>query len=138
VVSDFRGHQALFENFIQAVERDTTPICDGHDGRRSIALVEAIYRCCPESRRWFTGEPCLRTGLIVTKLQRNDVTLNPAGARNPATFPLPTAAVSDCVNVPAQSVCAPSNAGYRRRVFVRRHRSRKATLPRYCKASESA
>jgi predicted dehydrogenase len=44
VVSDFRGHQALFENFIQAVERDTTPICDGHDGRRSIALVEAIYR----------------------------------------------------------------------------------------------
>jgi UDP-N-acetyl-2-amino-2-deoxyglucuronate dehydrogenase len=44
VVSDFRGHQALFEDFIHAIESDTTPICDGRDGRRSIALVEAIYR----------------------------------------------------------------------------------------------
>lgn len=44
VVSDFRGHQALFEDFIHAIESDSTPICDGRDGRRSIALVEAIYR----------------------------------------------------------------------------------------------
>jgi predicted dehydrogenase len=44
VVSDVRGHQVLFEDFLQAIERDTTPICDGRDGRRSIALVEAIYR----------------------------------------------------------------------------------------------
>jgi len=44
VVSDFRGHQALFEDFLQAIESDTAPICDGRDGRRSIALVEAIYR----------------------------------------------------------------------------------------------
>lgn len=44
VVSDVRGHQALFEDFLQAIERDTVPICDGREGRRSIALVEAIYR----------------------------------------------------------------------------------------------
>jgi UDP-N-acetyl-2-amino-2-deoxyglucuronate dehydrogenase len=44
LVSDLRGHQALFEDFLQAIERDTTPICDGREGRRSIAVVEAIYR----------------------------------------------------------------------------------------------
>ncbi len=48
-VSDFRGHQALFVDFIHAIESDTTPICDGRDGRRSIALVEAIYRAARNS-----------------------------------------------------------------------------------------
>jgi len=44
LVSDARGHQALIEDFLQAIERNSTPICDGREGRRSIALVEAIYR----------------------------------------------------------------------------------------------
>jgi UDP-N-acetyl-2-amino-2-deoxyglucuronate dehydrogenase len=44
VVTDFRGHQALFEDFIRAIERDGTPVCDGREGRRSIALIEAIYQ----------------------------------------------------------------------------------------------
>ena len=44
MVSDFRGHQALFEDFLEAIQNNTTPICDGREGRRSIALVEAIYR----------------------------------------------------------------------------------------------
>ena len=44
VVSDFRGHQALIEDFIRAIEQNTEPICSGREGRRSIALVEAIYR----------------------------------------------------------------------------------------------
>jgi UDP-N-acetyl-2-amino-2-deoxyglucuronate dehydrogenase len=43
-VSDFSGHQALFEDFLHAIEHDTRPVCDGREGRRSIALVEAIYR----------------------------------------------------------------------------------------------
>jgi predicted dehydrogenase len=43
VVSDFRGHQALFENFLRAIKENSTPVCDGHEGRRSVALVEAIY-----------------------------------------------------------------------------------------------
>ncbi len=43
VVSDFRGHQALLEDFIRAIEQDVDPVCNGIEGRRSIALVEAIY-----------------------------------------------------------------------------------------------
>ncbi len=43
VVSDFRGHQAVLEDFIQAVQQGSTPACDGQEGRRSIALIEAIY-----------------------------------------------------------------------------------------------
>jgi UDP-N-acetyl-2-amino-2-deoxyglucuronate dehydrogenase len=49
VVSDFRGHQAIVEDFLQAIEHNTSPICDGRDGRRSIALVEAIYRAARNS-----------------------------------------------------------------------------------------
>ena len=43
VVSDFRGHQAVIEDFLCAIQKDTTPACDGREGRRSLALVEAIY-----------------------------------------------------------------------------------------------
>jgi len=44
VVSDFRGHQAVLEDFLQAIQQNRTPACDGLEGRRSIALVKAIYR----------------------------------------------------------------------------------------------
>ncbi len=44
LVSDVRGHQSLFEDFLSAIELNTTPVCDGREGRRSIALVEAVYR----------------------------------------------------------------------------------------------
>jgi UDP-N-acetyl-2-amino-2-deoxyglucuronate dehydrogenase len=44
VVSDFTGHQAIFEDFIRAIQENGTPLCDGHEGRRSILLVEEIYR----------------------------------------------------------------------------------------------
>jgi len=44
VVSDCTGHRAIFEDFLRAIERNTAPMCDGRDGRRSIALVESIYR----------------------------------------------------------------------------------------------
>ena len=43
-VSDFRGHQALIEDFLAAIQQNRAPACDGIEGRRSIALVEAIYR----------------------------------------------------------------------------------------------
>lgn len=56
VVSDVRGHQALFEDFLRAIERDTDPICDGREGRRSMALVEAIYRA---ARNGGTAPVCL-------------------------------------------------------------------------------
>jgi UDP-N-acetyl-2-amino-2-deoxyglucuronate dehydrogenase len=44
VVSDFRGHQLLMEDFVRAIELDVDPVCNGRQGRRSIALVEAIYQ----------------------------------------------------------------------------------------------
>jgi UDP-N-acetyl-2-amino-2-deoxyglucuronate dehydrogenase len=44
VVSDFRGHQEIIKDFIHAIESNSTPTCDGLEGRRSIALIEAIYR----------------------------------------------------------------------------------------------
>jgi UDP-N-acetyl-2-amino-2-deoxyglucuronate dehydrogenase len=44
VISDFRGHQAALEDFLKAIEEDGKPLCDGHQGRRSLALIEEIYR----------------------------------------------------------------------------------------------
>jgi predicted dehydrogenase len=43
-VSDFRGHQAILEDFLQAIQHKSAPACDGAEGRRSIALIESIYR----------------------------------------------------------------------------------------------
>lgn len=44
VVSDARGHQRTVEDFVRAVRGGGRPLCDARDGRRSVALVEAIYR----------------------------------------------------------------------------------------------
>src|SRR5712664_596916 len=44
VVSDFRGHQAVVEDFLQAIQHNRAPACDGLEGRRSLALIESIYR----------------------------------------------------------------------------------------------
>jgi predicted dehydrogenase len=43
-VSDFRGHQAVLEDFLGAIQQNRTPACNGAEGRRSIALIESIYR----------------------------------------------------------------------------------------------
>jgi UDP-N-acetyl-2-amino-2-deoxyglucuronate dehydrogenase len=42
-VTDFRGHQAVLEDFLQAIQQNRAPACDGLEGRRSLALIEAIY-----------------------------------------------------------------------------------------------
>ena len=42
-VTDISGHKAILEDFLQAIANNTQPICDGREGRRSLALVEAIY-----------------------------------------------------------------------------------------------
>ncbi len=44
IVSDIRGHQAVLEDFIKAIKEDGQPLCDGKEGRRSVALIEAMYR----------------------------------------------------------------------------------------------
>lgn len=50
-VSDSRGHQAVFENFLQAIQHNRAPACDGTEGRRSLALVESIYRAARDRNR---------------------------------------------------------------------------------------
>ena len=44
VVSDPAAHVRVLEDFIQAVAQRRAPCCDGPGGRRSVALVEAIYQ----------------------------------------------------------------------------------------------
>jgi UDP-N-acetyl-2-amino-2-deoxyglucuronate dehydrogenase len=51
VVSDARGHQNVLEEFLEAIRTDSNPRCDGREGRRSLALVEAVYAACR------TGKP---------------------------------------------------------------------------------
>ena len=50
-VGDFRGHQALLEDFLQAIEENRAPLCDGREGRRSLALVEKIYESAQARQR---------------------------------------------------------------------------------------
>jgi predicted dehydrogenase len=47
-VSDVRGHRRVIEDFVDAVRSGRAPLCDGRDGRRSVALVQAIYRAARE------------------------------------------------------------------------------------------
>jgi predicted dehydrogenase len=54
-VSDFRGHQAVLEDFLQAIQQNRAPACDGLEGRRSLALIEAIYRAARTPDRVATG-----------------------------------------------------------------------------------
>jgi UDP-N-acetyl-2-amino-2-deoxyglucuronate dehydrogenase len=51
IVSDARGHQAVLEDFLHAIRTNTKPRCDGQEGRRSLALVQAIYEACRTGKR---------------------------------------------------------------------------------------
>ena len=55
IVSDVRGHKAVIQDFLRAINGGSEPRCNGVEGRRSVALVEALYR----SAR--TGEPVTLT-----------------------------------------------------------------------------
>jgi predicted dehydrogenase len=43
VVSDPTPHRRVFEDFLHALRTGSTPMCDGREGRRSVALIERIY-----------------------------------------------------------------------------------------------
>ncbi|HEY7502044.1 MAG TPA: Gfo/Idh/MocA family oxidoreductase [Vicinamibacterales bacterium] len=43
VVSDATPHRRILEDFIHAIRARQSPVCDGREGRRSVAVVEAIY-----------------------------------------------------------------------------------------------
>jgi predicted dehydrogenase len=44
VVADASGHRRVFEDFFTAIQTNGVPVCDAREGRRSVALVEALYR----------------------------------------------------------------------------------------------
>jgi len=45
-VSDARGHRAVLEDFVDAIQSGREPRCSGTEGLRSVALVETIYDAC--------------------------------------------------------------------------------------------
>jgi UDP-N-acetyl-2-amino-2-deoxyglucuronate dehydrogenase len=49
-VSDATPHQRVIEDFIDAVRTGRAPACDAREGRRSVAIVEAVYRSAREGR----------------------------------------------------------------------------------------
>jgi UDP-N-acetyl-2-amino-2-deoxyglucuronate dehydrogenase len=50
-VSDVRGHAAAIADFVRAIETNGTPQCSGREGRKSVAVVEAIYKACANGQR---------------------------------------------------------------------------------------
>jgi UDP-N-acetyl-2-amino-2-deoxyglucuronate dehydrogenase len=50
VVTDVSAHVRIVEDFVDAIQSGRPPICDGAEGRRSVELVEAIYRSAREQR----------------------------------------------------------------------------------------
>lgn len=51
LVADASGHQRVFEDFFAAIRTNGTPACDAREGRRSVALIEAIYRSARSGKR---------------------------------------------------------------------------------------
>lgn len=44
------GHRMLFEDMLRAIRRDGTPAIDGHEGRRSVEIILAIYKSAETGR----------------------------------------------------------------------------------------
>lgn len=50
-VTDITAHKAIIEDFLSAIANNTPLACDGAEGRRSLALVEGIYRAAKQPDR---------------------------------------------------------------------------------------
>jgi predicted dehydrogenase len=50
VVADASAHRRVIDDFIQTLETGAAPACDAREGRRSVELVQAIYRSAREGR----------------------------------------------------------------------------------------
>ena len=50
VVSDVSAHQRIIEDFVTAIRDGRAPVCDATEGRRSVEVVEAVYRSAREGR----------------------------------------------------------------------------------------
>jgi predicted dehydrogenase len=44
------GHRMLFESFVNAVRENKTPDIDGHEGKKSVEIIEGIYRSAREHK----------------------------------------------------------------------------------------
>jgi UDP-N-acetyl-2-amino-2-deoxyglucuronate dehydrogenase len=42
-ISDTRGHRTIIEDFLQAIATGRQPLCNGHEARRSVELIQAVY-----------------------------------------------------------------------------------------------
>jgi predicted dehydrogenase len=49
-VGEALPHQRMIEDFVKAIETNGTPACDAREGRKSVEIVEAIYRSAREHR----------------------------------------------------------------------------------------
>lgn len=50
VVSNVEGHRRILEDFVAAIRRDRDPLCSGREGRKSVAIVEALYESARRRR----------------------------------------------------------------------------------------
>lgn len=50
VLADASAHRRILEDFIAAIDTHRAPACDAREGRKSVAIVEAIYASARESR----------------------------------------------------------------------------------------
>lgn len=48
-VADATPHRRMVEDFVRAIEQGAAPACDGREGLRSVAVVEAVYRAARAS-----------------------------------------------------------------------------------------
>jgi predicted dehydrogenase len=46
----------MIEDFVRAIETNGTPACDAREGRRSVEIVEAIYKSAREGRPVSLGD----------------------------------------------------------------------------------
>ena len=46
----YHGHMEQFKDFIKAINKDTVPFIDGHEGRRSVEIILAIYKAAETGR----------------------------------------------------------------------------------------
>ncbi|HXG70982.1 MAG TPA: Gfo/Idh/MocA family oxidoreductase [Gemmatimonadaceae bacterium] len=55
-VADAEPHARVIADFIEAVRSGRAPMCDAHEGRKSIAIIEAIYHSARTRRAVAVGE----------------------------------------------------------------------------------
>jgi predicted dehydrogenase len=45
------GHMMQFQDFVDAIRKDRTPAVDGHEGRKSIEIILAIYQSAKTGKK---------------------------------------------------------------------------------------